>query len=462
MPKRRRPASSSSANGNGQENFVAENVPQVHHTLLEHVLANGAKLSKVKIAKLPHGMGIIASDRIRPNEEITSIPKRLLVNLHDIRFPNSSPLAHPTKAHSSLAAYIASQKNNPKNKNDNPFISILPTPQSFKTSMPMFWSDEVLSHCSPWVRSFAEKQRSKLQDDYEYAVKTHVENGQVKFEREEFEWAWAIVNTRTIYYRPKKWYRIPAEDCMTLCPFIDYYNHDWRNEESCSVGFSTDGLTVTTQKSYAPGEEIFVTYGEYNNDSLLVEYGFALPNNGSDSVSIDFWVLQRLPQRHREILQDMSFHGYDFTFSAGLIYSGLDLMISNGGDDGSKYFLNADEACYRTMTALRLAVIPERNLSIGNRKGGKRYLDFVKLVEGEMEEDDYVEKYPKDEEKVKGLLEEIVKEVKESAEENMEKLKSMLEDEKYTGEKDSISSAIERWMQTKDIITRYENKDTPS
>ncbi|KAK6330965.1 hypothetical protein TWF718_003159 [Orbilia javanica] len=443
MPKRRRPLSSHC------QDFLADGVPEVHQRLLEHVLANNAKLSKVRIAKLPYGIGIVASEQVKKNEEITFIPKSLLINLHDIQFPNSSPIDHPTKVHSSLAAYIASQLH--ESDNDDPFISILPSFSSFKSSMPLFWSDEVLNNCSPWVRSFAIKQQGKLKDDYAHAVKMHCERG-VEFSKEEYDWAWAAVNTRTIYYRPKKWYKVPAEDCMTLCPFIDYYNHDTKGDESCTVSFSADGLRVTTQKAYDIGEEIFVTYGEYNNDHLLVEYGFTLPNNRADNFNIDHWVLPKLSSRHEKILKEISFHGYAFTFSQTVMYSGSDLMVSVDGD--SEYLLDENEVCYRTMMALRLAVISENML-----EKGKRYKDFMKLVEGEMEEDDYVKLYAGDEKKVGEILEDIIKTVEEFAEEKMPSLRRMLEEKESFDQKDSIESAIERWRQCIDMITKYRAKN---
>ncbi|KAF3930187.1 hypothetical protein ABW20_dc0101122 [Dactylellina cionopaga] len=445
MPKRRRASS--------HAEFVADGVPEAHQALVKQVLANNAKLSKIKVTKLQYGIGIVASERIRKNEEITFIPKSLLVNLHDIPFPNSSPIDHPTKVHSALAAYFASKKHNGASTAD-PFISILPPSESFKTSMPIFWSDQILSNCSPWVRSFALKQQEKIAEDYKHAVEFHHNKSDgVEFSKEEYEWAWATVNTRTIYYRPKKWYKVPAEDCMTMCPLIDYYNHDWRNEDTCSVTFSLDGLRVTTQKAYETGEEIFVTYGEYNNDHLLVEYGFTLPNNESDNINLDFWVLKKLSPRHQKILEDISFHGYAATFSNNRIYSGSDLMLSDGDDSG--YALDAAGACYRTTTALRLAVIPEGQLSSGVKKGGKRYLDFIKLVEGGMEEDDYVAKYEVDEEKAKLLLEGVVHEVEEFAREKNGKLEAMLQNGEFVDEKESISSAIGRWGQTLNLLASY-------
>ncbi|KAK6353343.1 hypothetical protein TWF696_005311 [Orbilia brochopaga] len=249
-------------------------------------------------------------------------------------------------------------------------------------------------------------------------------DGGLQFSREEFEWGWAVVNTRTIYYRPKQWAKVPAEDCMTMCPFIDYYNHDWRAEQTCLVSFSTDGLRVTTQKSYAPGEEVFVTYGNYNNDHLLVEYGFTLPHNGSDNINVDAWVLPKLSPAKQDILADLSFHG--------------------------AYFLDATSTCYRTLTALRLAVVDEASLPRDGQAGLERYVDFVRLVQGEMDEDEYARRYSADEARLSALMDGIVCEVEESATSAIAALASLTSE-------NGVFAAVERWRQTIAVLEAHKS-----
>ncbi|KAK6496414.1 hypothetical protein TWF481_002433 [Arthrobotrys musiformis] len=414
MPKRRR-APSPQEQERHQE-YLADDVPEVHRRLLEHVLANNARLSKVKIAKLPHGIGIVASERIGKNEEITFIPTPLLINLHDIPFPNSSPLDHPTKIHSSLAAYIAS-----KLPSSDAFISILPPAESFKSSLPLFWPDKILQNSPPWIQSFVQTQRQKLSSDYAHALKWH---DHVDFTREEYECAWAAVNTRTIYYRPKKWYKIPAEDCMTMCPFIDYFNHDARGAESCTVTFSPDGLRVTTQKSYTPGEEIFVTYGDYNNDHLLVEYGFTLPQNHNDNIILTPYLTPLLSPLHQKILKEASFTG--------------------------EYILDEKEICYKTLTALRISVIPPET-----PKSSKLYKNFLSLLDGKLSEDEYAALNPSSESEVSNTLSTLIKTIESDATSKTAALNTLLLDEEFTDHKASIESAIERWGQYMAIITAY-------
>ncbi|KAJ6264180.1 hypothetical protein Dda_0322 [Drechslerella dactyloides] len=436
--------------------LLSPGLPDNHRRLVEHVLAGGARLAKVKVAQLPHGVGVVASQRIRSNEEITFIPTSLLVNLHDTPIPHSSPVDHPTTVHGSLAAYIASKARD----GGDSFTAILPALASFRASMPLFWSAQVLEHCSPWVRTFALKQQAKLAADYDRAQRVHGDGGDsgLRFSREEFEWGWAVVNTRTIFYRPKRWAKVPAEDCMTMCPFIDYYNHDWRSEKTCLVSFSSDGLRVTTQKSYAPGEEIFVTYGDYNNDHLLVEYGFMLPHHGLDNVNIDAWVLPKLSPAKQDILAGLSFHGYvlpSFTpprvqkifhtdpLSDTMVVATVPLWQFRGDD--SAYILDATSPCYRTLTALRLAAVDEALLPHEGKPGGERYGDFVRLVQGETDEDDYAQKYPAAEAHMSALMDGILREVRVSATEAMAALAGLTTEP-------GASAAAERWRQVIAIL----------
>ncbi|KAF3912666.1 hypothetical protein ABW21_db0202782 [Orbilia brochopaga] len=45
--------------------FMAPGLPDAHCRLIEHVLANGARLGKVQVAQLSHGIGIVAAERIK-------------------------------------------------------------------------------------------------------------------------------------------------------------------------------------------------------------------------------------------------------------------------------------------------------------------------------------------------------------------------------------------------------------
>lgn len=153
----------------------------------------------------------------------------------------------------------------------------------------------------------------------------------------DFKWAWAAVNTRTLYYKPDTSERENGsrDDLMTLCPFIDYFNH---SSEGCHVSFTvTDGYTVTLPPD-APeiptNTEIFVSYGCHSNDFLLIEYGFILPSseNRWDDLLLDSLIL---PVLHPTAILHLEEEGF----------------LGN-------YTADRHGVCYRTQAVARMALIP--------------------------------------------------------------------------------------------------------
>ncbi|MCJ1427429.1 hypothetical protein MMC29_005332 [Sticta canariensis] len=133
------------------------------------------------------------------------------------------------------------------------------------------------------------------------------------------------------------------EDRMALCPFVDYFNHQ---DHGCDVTFNAEGYTVTSDKAYETGEEIFVSYGNHSNDFLLVEYGFILEENKWDFLPIDDLVLHHS------------------------IYDSARKRLENAGYLGD-YTLTRDGVCHRTQVAIRTQTlgIPEWEMFVEGRDG---------------------------------------------------------------------------------------------
>jgi hypothetical protein len=76
----------------------------------------------------------------------------------------------------------------------------------------------------------------------------------------------------------------------TLIPILDFMNHNPCKSDTCTAEIGADGLTLevrTGEKSLETGEELFYCYGEsLSNEMLLQAYGFAIPNNQFDTVSV--------------------------------------------------------------------------------------------------------------------------------------------------------------------------------
>lgn len=81
----------------------------------------------------------------------------------------------------------------------------------------------------------------------------------------DFEYYWAIVNSRSFHWKPPG----SKPGYMVLCPFIDYLNHG-PSGTGVNVNQTSRGYEAWTDRNYQPGEELLLTYGAHSNDKLLV------------------------------------------------------------------------------------------------------------------------------------------------------------------------------------------------
>jgi hypothetical protein len=197
-------------------------------------------------------------------------------------FPDDSIDGTEVTAQGVLAKLLAVAANDA----DHPhhlFTKILP--RSFD-STPLFWlmsespipqqaSDIEILLQVPSAAAHIQKQKAQVLADYA-ALQPDVPLAQ-------YVWAWLCVNSRCLY--------IPLTsnplNNLTLAPVIDFLNHTDDAEKACTMTYTSQrGMAIRTTSTYAPGDEIYITYGPHCNQFLLCEYGFALPANGHDFIDI--------------------------------------------------------------------------------------------------------------------------------------------------------------------------------
>lgn len=115
---------------------------------------------------------------------------------------------------------------------------------------------------------------------------------------------------------------------MALQPVADLFNHA---DAGCGVQFDEARFTISADRDYEEGEEVYISYGSHGNDFLLAEYGFVLERNRWDEVGLDEILLPELTKRQKELLEEKGFLG--------------------------NYVLDADTVCYRTQVAVRLLTV---------------------------------------------------------------------------------------------------------
>ncbi|MCJ1284855.1 hypothetical protein MMC26_004192 [Xylographa opegraphella] len=278
----------------------------------------GVELDGIKPQRIPgRGLGVVATRPLKAGETILTVPTEALRSLHTI--PRSIPRKLPADVsiHALLAAALALDKT----AKFAPWTAVLPTWADFEASTPFMWPVELQNLLPKPAKDLLKKQQAKFQQEWDSVAKVFL-----SLQRQDYLYAWFIVNTRTFYYETSMMKTFPHNDKLALLPVADLLNHA---DSGCQVSFSPESYTIVADRAYGASEEVYISYGGHSNDFLLTEYGFVLAKNRWDEVCLDEVILPNLNTTQKAELEGSGFLG--------------------------RYMLDAETAgCHRTQVALRL------------------------------------------------------------------------------------------------------------
>ncbi|KAK3996490.1 ribosomal lysine N-methyltransferase set11 [Cladorrhinum sp. PSN332] len=347
---------------------------EVYDELLRWATNQGIEIHSIAPQRIPgRGIGIVATKPIKTNERLLLVPTASLRGIESVKpkIKKALPLPPKTKVHGILAADLALDKD-PSAKYAA-WNAVVPTQEDIASYVPLAWRDlDALRHYLPTsALNLLSKQEAKLETDWKVASAAFP-----TLAREKYLYHWLLVNTRTFYHENARTAKLPKDDRMILQPVADLFNH--ADVSGCEVAFSPASFTITAERDFEEGEEVYICYGKHSNDFLLVEYGFVMDENRWDEVLLDEVVLGEMSERQKELLEEKGFLG--------------------------NYVLDErTPGCYRTQVALRLLCVPEKKweefVEMGE-DGGKvvqrkvdglfvrilnKYLDRIEGVVGELE-----------------------------------------------------------------------------
>ncbi|KAK3330925.1 hypothetical protein B0H66DRAFT_81304 [Apodospora peruviana] len=297
---------------------------EVYEDLLNWARGQDIELHGIEPRPLSgRGIGVVSTKSIKENEVLLRVPTSALRTAKTVCKKVSSKLPTGSRVHGLLAADIILNPS-PKYKQWN---AVMPSREDVWASLPLTWNRRLHELLPRSARERLRKQETKFERDWT-AIKQAFPDS--KISRNDYLYAWALVNTRTFYYELNGNSKLHKDDRLALQPVADLLNH--HDSEGCKVDFESDDCTITSTRAYAPGDEVYICYGNHGNDFLLAEYGFVLPQNRWDEVCLDDAILPKLSARQKEQLDEVGFLG--------------------------NYMLDSNGVCYRTQVALRLICLP--------------------------------------------------------------------------------------------------------
>ncbi|KAF3796637.1 Ribulose-1 bisphosphate carboxylase/oxygenase large subunit N-methyltransferase [Nymphaea thermarum] len=262
--------------------------PESAITLQKWLTDSGLPPQKMAIDRVDIGdRGLVALKNVRKGEKLLFVPPPLVITadsewtsqeagevLRKFNVPDW-PL---------LATYLISEANLGTSSKWHPYISALPRqPYSL-----LYWTRTELDTYleASQIRERAIERITDVSGTYNdlkirvFSKYPHLFPEKV-FNMETFRWSFGILFSRLV--------RLPSmEGKVALVPWADMLNHNSEVETFLDYDKSSKGVVFTTDRSYQPGEQVFISYGKKSNGELLLSYGF-VPSEGSnpnDSVDL--------------------------------------------------------------------------------------------------------------------------------------------------------------------------------
>nr|CAD1825327.1 unnamed protein product [Ananas comosus var. bracteatus] len=236
--------------------------------------------------------GLVALKNIRKGEKLLFVPPSLVIS-PDSEW-SSSEVGNVMRRHSVpdwplLATYLISEASLSSSSRWNSYIAALPRqPYSL-----LYWTRSELDTflvASP-IRKRAVERITDVTGTFidlkERIFSKHPDlfPEEVVYNMETFRWSFGILFSRLV--------RLPSMDGkVALVPWADMLNHSSEVETFLDYDKSSQGIVFTTDRSYQPGEQVFISYGKKSNGELLLSYGF-VPKEGTnpnDSVELSMSV----------------------------------------------------------------------------------------------------------------------------------------------------------------------------
>ncbi|RUS14658.1 hypothetical protein BC937DRAFT_93499 [Endogone sp. FLAS-F59071] len=316
------------------------------------------------------GRGMMATKDIEEGEVIVSVPEKHLITYRSVS--KSYGTDHGLNSHQLLALHVALQRQFGTRSSWYPYFDMLPA--DFNTIAVMY-EDKLEALLPRCVQEEVASQRTKIKASFAAVsdfLKTNCQllpspSSSLTFK--DFEWAWLCVNTRCIFLDKKD--DAARGGNIALAPMLDFLNHSWEARIQGGFDAATKCYQIRTLTPYKKGQQsesfiflivfaiiiiikhyipqVFINYGPHDNFFILKEYGFVIPRNPYNYVSLDSEFTELRVPSETNVAKE---HKLGLLKERGFL--GLSSRQQNKNRD---YTLRPNDISFRLLCALRLRVL---------------------------------------------------------------------------------------------------------
>lgn len=276
------------------------------------------------------GRGVCSTKNVKENDKLITIPFSLMISYCTVH--HSCLITPENKQMLTIQDYLSLFLALERNKSDAShwkwYIDTLPADVP---ALPWLCSEKYLNLLPFEAYDVQEKvtKQAKLYKDSWQRVSDFF-----RVNESDYCWAYCMVNTRSVHVDPNIVKELVKNNCfckdepnMALCPYLDMFNHS--DEAMTSAGLKKSGnfytFELVTHKSYKAHEQIFISYGQRDNLTLLCDYGFY--TNSIYNESVEFHVIEILQAVHSNSSNEQCnfIKKHNFDVELKVLYEGLSL-----------------------------------------------------------------------------------------------------------------------------------------
>ncbi|TKS85969.1 SET domain-containing protein 4 [Collichthys lucidus] len=244
------------------------------------------------------GRGLQALKTIKPGQLLISLPESCLLTTSTVLdsylgqyIKSWKPRLSPLLA---LCAFLVCERHRGEASDWFPYVDVLPAAYT----CPCYFTDDVMAVLPASVRRRALEQRESP------ILNQPVED---VFTYEALKWAWCSVNTRSVFMSHPSNDFLSGQDVYALAPFLDLLNHRPDVQVKASFNDVTRCYEIRSVSGTLRYQQAFINYGSYDNQRLMLEYGFVAPCNPHSVVYISTDLLIDVLRGDRSLDQKIKF-----------------------------------------------------------------------------------------------------------------------------------------------------------